>query len=64
MKLTVNGASTIIISCILGNLGFTRMNQLITELLTAVIAKNTIYNGKNTDSKIINVADCKTCKKR
>jgi len=40
------------------------MNQLITELLTAFIAKNTTYNRKNMHSKIINVADCKTCKKR
>jgi len=51
-------------SYILGNQGFTQMNQLITELLTAFIAKNTTYNRKNTESKIINVADCKLCKKR
>jgi len=51
-------------SCILGHQGFTRMNQLITELLTAFVAKNTTYNRKNTDSKIINVADCKTCQNR
>ena len=40
------------------------MNQLITELLTTFIAQNTMYNRKNTDSKKINVADWKTCKKR
>jgi hypothetical protein len=32
--------------------------------LSAVIAKNTPYNRKNTDSIVINVADWKTCKKR
>jgi len=51
-------------SCILGNEGFMPMNQLTTALLTAFIAKDTTYNRKNTDSKIIEVADCKTCKKR
>jgi hypothetical protein len=40
------------------------MNELITELLSAFIAKNTTYNRKNTNSKIINVTDCRTCKKR
>jgi len=51
-------------SCILGNQGFTQINELITELLTAIIVKNTTYNRKNTDSKIINVADCTIWKKR
>jgi len=51
-------------SCILGNQGITWMNQLITEQLTSFITNNTTYNRKNTDSKIINVADCETCKKR
>jgi len=51
-------------SCILCNQGFAWINELITELLTAVIAKNTTYNRKNTDSTITNIADCKTCKKR
>jgi len=51
-------------SSILGNQGFTGINELITELLTAFIVKNTTHNMKNTDSKIINVADFKTCKKR
>jgi len=54
----------IISSCILGNQGFMRMNKLRTKLLTAFIVKNTRYNRKNTDSKIINVADFKTCKNR
>jgi len=48
----------------LGNQGFAQINELITELLTAFIAKNSMYNRKNRDSKIINIADCKTCKKR
>ena len=51
-------------SCIMCNQGFTRMNAQRTKLLTAFIAKNTMYNRKNSDSKIINVADCKTCKNR
>jgi len=49
---------------ILGNQGFTQINELITELLTAFIAKNTMYNRKNVDTEIINVADSKTCRKR
>jgi len=40
------------------------MNVLITELLTASMAKYATYRRKNTYSKIINVADCKTSKKR
>jgi len=51
-------------SCILCNQGFVQINELITELLTASIAKNATYKRKNTYSKIINVADCKTCKER
>ena len=39
-------------------------NELITELLTTFIGKNTTYKRKNTDSKIIDMANCKTCKKR
>src|ERR1700682_5817025 len=51
-------------SCILGNQGFVRMNALITELLTASMAKYATYGRKNSYSKIINVADCKTSQKR
>jgi len=40
------------------------IKKLITELLTASIANNATYKRKNTYTKIINVADCKTCKKR
>ena len=50
-------------SCILGNEGFVRMDALITELLTASMAKYATYRRQNTYSKIINVADCKTSKK-
>ena len=49
-------------SFMMGIRGSTPMYHLITELLTAFIAQNTTYNRKNTDSKMINVADCKTCK--
>jgi len=51
-------------SCILGNQGCVLISELITELLTAFIANNTTYKRKNRYSKIINVADYKTCKKR
>jgi len=50
-------------SCLLGNQGLARINELITELLTAFIAKNTTYNRKNSDSNVMNIADCKTRKK-
>jgi len=51
-------------SCILDNQGIAQICELITELLTTFIGKNTKYKRKNTDSKIINIANCKTCKKR
>jgi len=50
--------------CILYNQGFVRIKELITKLLTASIAKNATYKRKNTYTKIINVADCKTSKKK
>jgi hypothetical protein len=40
------------------------MNALLTELLITSIAKYETYRRKNTYSKMINVADCKTSKKR
>jgi hypothetical protein len=40
------------------------INALITELLTASIAKNATYRRKYMYSKIINVADCKLSEKR
>jgi len=39
------------------------MFKLITELLNAVIGKNTKYTKKNTDFKRINITNYKTCKK-
>jgi hypothetical protein len=35
----------------------------MTELLIALIVKNTSYQRKNTDVKIINITHCNTCKK-
>ena len=40
------------------------INALRTGLLTASIAKNATDRRENTYSKIINLADCKTSKKR
>jgi len=51
-------------SCILGNQGLVRMNALIPALLTTSMAKYAMYRRQNTYSKIINVADSKTSKKR
>jgi hypothetical protein len=51
-------------SCILDNQGFVRLGALTTELLTASIAKNAMDRWQKAYSKIINVADCKTSKKR
>jgi len=48
----------------LGSQGFAGIKELITELLTTFIARNTTYNTKNTYFKIINIADYNTCKKR
>jgi len=36
----------------------------ITALLTALISKNTIYQRKNTDSKVVNIANSQTCKNK
>jgi len=51
-------------SCVLGSQDLARIYELISELLTAFICKNTIYRSKKSDSKIINIAICITCKKR
>jgi len=51
-------------SCILGNQGFLRIGAPMTELLTTSLAKNATGRRQNTYSKIINVADCKSSKKR
>jgi len=50
-------------SCILGKEGIAQIFELILELLTAVIGRKTKYNIKTTDSKIIDIANCKTFKK-
>jgi hypothetical protein len=34
----------------------------IPELFTSLISKNTIYHKNNTGSKLINIANCITCK--
>jgi len=51
-------------SCILGNQGFLCIGVPITKLLTTCLAKNATGRRQNTYFKIINVADCKTSKKR
>ena len=38
------------------------MSGLITESLTALIRKNAIYHNQNMDSKLINIAHCKSWK--
>jgi len=48
----------------LGNEGIAWLFNLITELLTTLIGKNTTYESKYMDSKIIIIANGKTCKKR
>jgi len=50
-------------SCILGNQGITQILELITELLTAFIGKNTEYKRNNAESKIIEIVNSKACKK-
>ena len=51
-------------SCILGNQGIAQILELITEILTPCIGKITKSERKNTDSKIIDIANCKTCTRR
>jgi hypothetical protein len=51
-------------SCILGNQGFLRIGAPTTKLTTTSLAKNATGRRQHTDSKIINVADSKTSKKR
>ena len=38
--------------------------ELITEQSTAIIVKNARWNRENTNSKMIDIANCKTCKNR
>jgi len=49
-------------SSICGNQGISWIFEHIEELLTALIRKNTIYQRNNLDSKIIDIANCQTCK--
>jgi len=48
-------------ACIIANEGIARIFERITELSTTLIGENTIYQRNNTDSKIIDIANCKTC---
>jgi len=48
--------------CIFGNQVIALIFAFITELLTAIIGKNTIYEMYNTDSKLIYIASCKAYK--
>jgi len=52
----------IVSSCISGNQGIARILVFITELLTALIGKKTMYQRLNTDSKLIYIASCKAYK--
>jgi hypothetical protein len=48
-------------SGIFGNQGIVQLFALITELLTALMGNNTIYQWSNTDSKLIDIANGKAC---
>jgi len=49
-------------SCrIFGNQGIALIFGFLTELLTTLMGKNTIYQRLNTDSKLIDIASCKAC---
>jgi len=50
--------------CILGNHGIRWILEHITKLLTTCIGKNTKLKRKNTDSEIIAIGNCKSCKNR
>jgi hypothetical protein len=58
MKLSISGVSTIFALTYWVYQGFMQINELITELLTTFIAKNTMYNWKNMESKLIESASC------
>jgi len=51
-------------SCTLGNQVIVQTLEFTTELLTNCNGKTTKYWTKNTDSKTIEIANCKTCKTR
>jgi len=48
--------------CIFANQGFARIFAFITELLTTLRGKNSIYQRQNTDSKLIDITSCTACK--
>jgi len=50
--------------CIFGNQDIALILAFITELLTTLIAKNTIYQRYNPDSKLLDIGCCKVCKNR
>jgi hypothetical protein len=58
MKLCINAVSTIFGLAYWVYQGVMRINELITELLTTFIAKNTTSNRKISDSKLIEIASC------
>jgi hypothetical protein len=45
--------------CIFGNQGIVSIFMFITELLTTMIGKNTIYQKLNTASKFMDIGSCK-----
>jgi hypothetical protein len=38
-----------------------QINEIITELLTTFIAKNRMYNRKDTNSKLMEIVSCTAC---
>jgi hypothetical protein len=49
-------------TCIFRNQGIAWIFACITVLLTALLGKNTIYGRWNTDTKLIDIANCSTSK--
>jgi len=49
-------------TCMMCNQGIVQIFEYITELLTALTAKNANYTRRNTDSNIIDIANFKSCK--
>jgi len=49
-------------TCLFRNQGIARIFACITVLLTALLGKNTIYRRWNTDTKLIDIANCATSK--
>ena len=49
-------------TCIFHNQGISRIFACINASLTALLAKNTIYGRWNTDTKLIDIGNCSTCK--